>query len=408
MRAEPARLEASAMGLPVNPFMHISQYINEEKLAQYVREGLVEVRNHKTLPLRLYTHTRRTVLENFWDEITTKTRGLIVSSDGEIIARPFEKFFNVDTTFRPETHISNLPLERPTVAEKLDGSLGILYTWDGLSYIATKGSFYSEQAEWATKWYHDHVGQDFKKNYYGDVFSSVDKWPRGYTPIFEIIAESVQHHVVHYHGQEEMILLALINDETGEEMGQEDLSRWAIRNGMLCAQTYNKSLGTVLNEDRKNAEGYVISWPREGQSPLKVKIKHDSFLALQKMVHAATPQAILEALQSKNVDLLNTWIGQSGDQLGQWVNTWVVKINFKFAEILLKSKAAHDHALSRNDTRAGFAKYVLKETPEYAAVAFAMLDGKDCKRVVWKLVEKAFEGELSKAFSVVDTEEIAA
>lgn len=386
--------------------MHISQYIDEAKLAYYVHEGLVEVRYHKTLPLRIYTHTRKTVLENFWDEVTTKCRGLIVSSHGDVIGRPFEKFFNVNTTWRPETIVSDLPLTRPTIAEKLDGSLGILYTWAGRSYIATKGSFTSDQAIWATDWYNDHVGADFMD------FHGTDKWPRNCTPIFEIIAESVQHHVVHYNGREELVLIAIINNETGEELSQSLLRSWAACNGIRYAETYDKkSLGDVLNEDRKNAEGYVLSWPRIAAPPLKVKVKHPSFLDLQKVVHAATPKAILEALMAGNIDLLNTWIGQTNDQLGQWVQGWVVKFNFKYGNILLKSKLTVDTGLSRYETRKEFAEYILGEskTKEHtnASVCFAMLDKKDHKPLIWKAVEDFFDGELSQPFALIDLEEAA-
>lgn len=381
--------------------MLLKDYLDEDKLAEYVHDGLVEVRYHKSLPLRLYVHTRKAVLENFWDEITTKCRGLIVDVSGEVIARPFEKFFNVDTDWRPETLISNLPLTRPTIAEKLDGSLGILYTWGGKSYIATKGSFFSEQAIWASEWYDSHIGSN------DEDFHGERKWPSNCTPIFEIIAESVQHHVVHYGGREELVLIAIINNDTGEEMPQTLLRAWAARNGLRYAESYDeKSLGDVLNEDRKNAEGYVVSWPRAGQPPLKIKVKHPSFLDLQKIVHAATPKAILEALVSKNVNILNTWIGQTNDQLGQWVQGWVVKFNGKYANILLKCKLVTNAGINKCKDRKEFAEFIKTEGAKfdnvYPSVCFAMLDDKDHTRIIWKFVEKFFDAELSKSFAVVE------
>lgn len=383
--------------------MHIDRYIDPVKLGEYLHEGLVEVRHHPSLPLDLYVHSRRCTLEQVWDEVTCRTRGLIVSRNtGVVIARPFEKFFNCNTTWRPETLVSALPLTKPTISEKLDGSLGVLYTWAGQSAIATKGSFTSDQAVWATQWYADKIGAHWQ---YTD---GNDKWPLGWTPVFEIIAESVQHHVVHYNGREEMVLIALINNETGEECDAASLEGWAARNGLRSATSYNKSLGDVLNEDRKNAEGYVLSWARAGQPPLKVKVKHPSFLELQKVVHAATPRSILEALTAGNVDLLNAWIGQTNDQLGQWVQGWVAKFNGKYGTVLLRCKLLTNAALSTCDSRKEFADYVNADTHENAhpSVCFAMLDDKDHKRIIWKLVEKAFESELGKPFALVDIEEV--
>ena len=46
-------------------------------------------------PLDIYNYTRATVHENWWDEVTSICRGVIINREtGEIVARPFEKFHN--------------------------------------------------------------------------------------------------------------------------------------------------------------------------------------------------------------------------------------------------------------------------------------------------------------------------
>lgn len=374
--------------------MRLSEYMNVSTLMQYIADGLVDVRHHGALPLSIYTFSKRVVFENLWDGITTKCRGLIVDGTGQVVSRPFEKFFNIDTDYRPETHLDNLPTTQPIVQEKLDGSLGILYEYRGHSGIATKGSFHSDQAVWATAWYNRHCLNA--------------QWPQGYTPVFEIIAESVQHHVVHYHGVEQLVLLALIKNETGEEADYNTVYHWAKINGVEAVEVYNKTLDLVIAEDRKNAEGYVLSWPHTGQTPLKIKVKHESFLDLQKIVHAATPKAILEALMTGNLNVLDTWVGQTGEPIGMWVKNWVTRFNWKYGEVLVKSSnvfnaARYGGAASRN--RKDFAAYVRATAPEYAPVCFAMLDGKDHKPIIWGIVEKAFSEQLSKPF-VVDSDRV--
>lgn len=376
--------------------MYLFEYIDGTKLTEHVRNGLVDVRHHRSLPLDIYTFSKRTVYDNAWDDVTTKCRGLIVGPDSKIVARPFEKFFNVDTSYRPETHMANLPaFPFPMVAEKLDGSLGIHYQYNGRHGIATKGSFHSEQAEWATRWY--------------NRVCINPQWPEGYTPVFEIIAETVQHHVVHYYGNEELVLLALINNATGEEADYNTVYHYAYLNGVRAVDIYHKSLDSVVLEDRKNKEGYVLSWPRPGQPPLKVKVKHPGFLSLQKVVHAATPQAILDALISGDVDLLNTWIGQTDAPIGQWVKSWVTKFTWKYGEIIHKSNRAFQHAVMvagrapSDEARKFFAEHVIHNAPEYKTVCFAMLDGKDWQKQVWKIVEKLFAAELGKPFALETT-----
>lgn len=95
--------------------------------------------------------------------------GLICDLDGEIIERPFEKFFNI------EEHNHSLPDLKFEIYEKLDGSLGILYFLEGIPYIASRGSFDSPQAIKATSMLH------------GQYKNSVSKLNKDKTYLFEII-----------------------------------------------------------------------------------------------------------------------------------------------------------------------------------------------------------------------------
>ncbi len=82
--------------------MRLDNYMDVVKLERHIKDGLVMVNHHKELPLRILTYSRKVVLEDLWDDVTTKCRGLIVGPNQQIIARPFEKFFNLNTSYRPE------------------------------------------------------------------------------------------------------------------------------------------------------------------------------------------------------------------------------------------------------------------------------------------------------------------
>ena len=58
--------------------------------------------------------------ERLWDEITVQCRGLVTNSKGEIVARPFTKFFNYEE-LTPE----EIPNEYFDVYEKMDVKNGI-------------------------------------------------------------------------------------------------------------------------------------------------------------------------------------------------------------------------------------------------------------------------------------------
>jgi RNA ligase len=104
-------------------------------------QGFITCRSHPTSELLIWNYTVKCQYERAWDEVTMQARGLITLPNGEIIAKPFKKFLNLDE------HQGDLPLEPFEVYEKYDGSLGIVFFYDGTWQIATRGSFESEQAK---------------------------------------------------------------------------------------------------------------------------------------------------------------------------------------------------------------------------------------------------------------------
>lgn len=81
--------------------------------------------------------SRETFISKYWSDATIKTRGLFIDkSSGEIVARSFDKFFNLEEV--PETRFENLEktLKFPvSLKEKLDGSLGIISLVNGLVHF---------------------------------------------------------------------------------------------------------------------------------------------------------------------------------------------------------------------------------------------------------------------------------
>jgi RNA ligase len=67
-----------------------------EILNKYISEGLVVKNDHPTLPISIYNYSRTCQYENKWDEITKRCRGLILDQEGNVIAKGFNKFFNME------------------------------------------------------------------------------------------------------------------------------------------------------------------------------------------------------------------------------------------------------------------------------------------------------------------------
>jgi len=132
--------------------------VKKQELIPYIEKGLISERKHPNADLWIYNYTPVVQYDRLWDAITKSCRGLIMDGAGNVIARPFSKFFNLQ-----EHQPSEIPNEPFDVYEKMDGSLGIIYWIGNTPYIATRGSFESEQSIHATNVLHTRYAHLFNK-----------------------------------------------------------------------------------------------------------------------------------------------------------------------------------------------------------------------------------------------------
>jgi RNA ligase len=240
--------------------MYLYDYLGigpHEFQTQYLDDGYVQEGKHAEFPLNIYSYSRSCVKEQKWDKVTSKCRGIIVNRlTSEIIARPFEKFHNYGS------EIGSAPAwftgTEPTVWEKMDGFMCTRYVWGGKQYIASKGSFHSVHAKWATA-----------------ELNRVPRFgfPEGWTAVFEGLRI-----VIDYGKREELVMLALINNETGQEASPVDLKTWAKDNGFSTARQIpitleDARLQTMGEREGGLDEGYVLTWYQDEKPPFRLKMK---------------------------------------------------------------------------------------------------------------------------------------
>ena len=378
-------------------------------LEKHIADGYVSVRLHPTLPLAIYNYTpraafaTRTVQEGsaillgqpLWgDGVIDYCRGLIVNTETqEVIARPFKKFHNLNTERIPETLEKNLPMGTyPNVTEKMDGSLGIYYRVGDEYGVATRGSFESDQAKWATAWYKQKVAEGALK-----TFAESGPW----TPLFEIIFP--ENRIVVKYDFSGLVMLACVDIRTGCEYGQDFVETAGEMKGFtgpLMVKNYGtKNLGQILNDNETNREGYVLTFYRGFcEPPLKVKVKFDDYCRLHKIVTGISPKAIWEKLYlGANTD----WLDGTPEHFKTWATQWVDKLFedfntiFTVAATIYIDKPIYDpvSGMSMRKFRADCAEYFKKEVvnqhanPGVLGILFLMLDGKNVDKAIWELVK---------------------
>jgi RNA ligase len=344
-----------------------------ETLNKYYEEGLVTKQVHPVLPLTIWNYTDKVQYENLWDDVTIMTRGLVTNNEGDIIARPFKKFFNLNEG-------KHTPTEEFEVFEKMDGSLGILFNYNGEWILATRGSFTSDQAV---------RGMEILKKY------KYERLIPGFTYLFEIIYPE-NRIVVDYDGMEDLVLLAVIDNTDGYELKIHDdkvhLGGIRLINlynnlGFKVVKKYNgitdySILAGMISNDR---EGYVVKFSNGN----RVKIKGDEYLRLHKIMTNMSTTAIWESL--KNGDEIENFLKDVPDEFYEKIKNEREKLIDKYKNIELEYRLTHELISRYPDsvTRKGYAEKAIKFN--YPKLLFLMLDEKDYSSCLWDLIKPEFK-----------------
>lgn len=235
--------------------------------------------------LILYNYTDQCTYDRAWNDVTRHSRGIIFEREtGKIVALPFPKFFNVGEM--PETRLENLPDESYVVTKKMDGSLGIIYNYNGKWNVATRGSFNSVQAQRAE--------QILKKYDMSGVYENL-------TLLVEIIYPENKI-VANYGDDEKLVLLAMANRDTQKEQTRIQCQMISKSTGMPLVEEYNHTIEEMIELQKtlpKDEEGFVVRF----ESGLRVKIKGEEYLRIHKMISHMTPIAFWESMKKGKVDI---------------------------------------------------------------------------------------------------------
>lgn len=297
--------------------------------------------------------------DNLWTYFELASRGLIIhKKTGEVVARPFNKFFNWGENGRSTTsRISK-------ISEKMDGSLGIHYRHNKKVLVATRGSFDSEQALWATECL--------------NVRHNVRTIPIGWTLLFEIIYPENKI-VVDYDGWSGLVLLAIRNRFTGNYVSQKILDSVAEGFGFRLPNHFEFSnvkevikKATILPA---NDEGWVVDF-EDGQ---RFKFKGEEYKRLHKVISGFSFKLVLDHHQDNTLNQVKEAIP---DEFHKEMNEWVDYID---AVIEITTEHIEEmYEAAPKTTRKEFALWIKENCPELLKYMFARLDNKDILPFIYK------------------------
>lgn len=352
--------------------MKLFDLIDKELLDWCIANQYITVSKHPDFPLYIYDYTTHCALDGAWNEATMKCRGLIVDGNYNIIARPFEKFFNVEE-LQGLNESSKLHIEIPELPfrafEKLDGSLGIGYWWNGKLYISTKGSFVSDQAIKAN---------EILESKYAGVS---EKLNQNYTYLFEIIYPE-NRIVVDYGDTEDIILTCVKNTETGEDIF-EDYS-----NIFTCVKEYDgftdwKKIRDMVKGD--NREGFVVRF----SNGFRMKMKYEDYFKKHFLKSYLTEKHVFQFYYDGKIDELHETLKGIDEENKITVEKMLAKFDYHYNRILNEAKAEFDALGYEVPTQPNkeIAERITREC-KYDAIVFRMIRGFDYQQDIMNRLKK--------------------
>jgi len=349
-------------------------------LQKYHNDGLLHKQTHPTKDLTIWNYSPKVQYERLWDDITLQCRGLVTNSKGDIVARPFKKFFNYEE-HKPE----EIPNENYVVYEKMDGSLGILFNYENEWILATRGSFTSPQAV---------KGKEILDRH------DISAWRKDNTYLFEIIYPE-NRIVVDYGNEEKLVVLGGFNTETGEEIPDSSLF-WTQDSGfevVTIYKTWNEIFDLLKKDIPNDKEGYVVKF----KNGFRMKIKGDEYKRLHKILTNFSSKNIWELM--KDGKPIDEFLDRVPDEFYKWVKQQVSSFELALERIGNHCSKIHEYFRygkygDREDapTKKDFALHLEKCNTEtyYRSILFAMLDGKPYEHMICKIMKPKYEKPFKK------------
>ena len=332
---------------------------------------------HPTLPLTIWNYSEKVQYDSLWNDITLQTRGLVTDDKGNIVARPFKKFFN-------DSEKKHTPTPDFDVYDKLDGSLGILFHYEGEWVLATRGSFTSDQAV---------KGFEMLQKY------DYQKLHKDYTYLFEIIFK--ENRIVVRYDYEDLILLGMIHTKTGYEVdlhgeGNDVRLKNMVNNiGFKVVKKYDgiNDYSILKGMIKDDEEGFVVKFSNGD----RMKVKGEEYMKLHKLITSVSTTAIWEML-SEGRDVLEL-LKEVPDEFYNKIKMYVRDLKYTYFSLSEYAGKTHDGFRygkfgdkDPEPTKKEFAEFLSMNNynPIIKALCFAMWDKKDYDKIIWKHIKPEF------------------
>jgi len=305
--------------------------------------------------------------------VRRECRGLIFDGNGNLMSRPFHKFFNISEREETQTHV--IDMSQPhVIMEKMDGSMIRPILVDGYLRLATKMGVTNVAMD-AEAWLAAHTHSEHLKQWL--------RWciDTDVTPIFEWVSPFNQ--IVLAYEEADLVLLAMRDNETGEyHMPDACPFSTVPQYGRI---TGNLDSYIARQRGAEGREGDIIRFA-DGHM---LKVKNDWYVRIHKTVERIVfDRNIVNLIINEEVDDVVPMLPQvQADRVREFeTRFWTA---FKINEDRLLAERDIARQLYEDDRKRIALEFVpTLENKADASFIFRMLDGHSLRELLLQHIEK--------------------
>jgi len=361
----------------INHIDDVIPHIEDRPEFKVMDKGWYTVINYMVAFEDTFSLIRHRTHYNMW--MRRECRGLIFDSEtGNLISRPYHKFFNVGE--REETAINKINLYEPhVVLEKLDGSM--------IRPIPTKEGF-----RLATKAGVTDVAMNAEvfiadKSHYATFIKKCIQ--KGTTPIFEWCSR--KNRIVVDYPEDQLILTGMRYNNTGLYVDYQAMlnygTAWNIPVVKALAGLAVQNIDLFVKQVREwdDGEGVVLRF----DSGHMVKIKADDYVLRHKSKEQINQEKnVLQTILSDSVDdVVPLLTPDDAQRLKEFQGVFWASV----VDLCIDMDHLFQIGVEKYPDKKDFAvEYVQKEIPPmYAPIMYAMKGGKGSRQTIVDMISKS-------------------
>ena len=310
--------------------------------------------------------------------VRRECRGLIFNREGELVSRPYHKFFNLGE--KEETQLNKVNLYEPhVVLEKLDGSM--------IRPISTPEGF-----RLATKAGITDVAMNVEvfvadKPYYATFINKCIQ--KGMTPIFEWCSR--KNRIVVDYPEDNLILTGIRDNDTGSYVTYEMMKSYATSWNIPVVKSVDglavQNIDLFVKQVREwdDGEGIVLRF----DTGHMVKVKADDYVLRHKSKDAINQEknVIQTILEDAVDDLIPLLTSEDAERVKSFQNAFWVSVDDLASEMVDLYNAGNLMYPEKKDFAVEFVQK--KILPIHAPIMYGMKAGKGAKNVIVDMISKS-------------------